>query len=74
VSTTTDLANYARFLRNGAPQAFDDFVAAFARYTADTVQNMINASANLPVVQGHAQQCAKILNVLEEVKNGRRDG
>ena len=54
MSTTTDLANYARFLRNAAPQAFDDFVNSFARYTADTVQNMINANANLPVAQGHA--------------------
>jgi hypothetical protein len=73
VSTTKDLTVYAQFLRNAAPQAFDSFYAVFANYTRQAVENLIYGTNNLQVLQGQAQQCAMILQILEEVKNGGRD-
>ena len=68
MSSTKELDTYARFLRNAAPQPFDDFCTVFEKYTGETVENMINATTNLPLAQGHAQQCAKILQILEKAK------
>jgi hypothetical protein len=70
MNTTNELIDRARFLRNAAPQAFTDFHAAFARYTATVAELMIAADGNLQLYQGHAQQCSKILRVLEDAKNG----
>lgn len=70
MSTTDDLANRARFLRNAAPQAFLDFHAAFAGYTQRKFMDLVDTTVNLQQAQGHAQQCRVILLVLEGVKNG----
>jgi hypothetical protein len=71
VSTTDELLKRARFLRNAAPQAFADFHAAFAAYTEGQYETMVLTTAeSLQNAQGHAQQCKKILNVLDGVKNG----
>lgn len=70
MSTTAELTQYAKFLRNAAPQAYADFCTAFEKYTGEAVKNMLNATTDLSVTQGQAQQCAKILKVLEDVKNG----
>lgn len=71
MSTTTKLAENARFLRNAAPQAFNDFHAAFADYTRQMTEDLIHTTEHVTLAQGRAQQCLKILGVLEEVrKNG----
>jgi hypothetical protein len=70
VSSTKELTTYARFLRNASPQAFDDFFAAFAKYTRDQADILVITTENLQLAQGHAQQCKKILDALEEVKRG----
>jgi hypothetical protein len=68
--TTKGLADYTRFLRNAAPREFADFCTAFAEYTGTVCNTLIYATDNLPLAQGHAQQCAALLKVFEEVKNG----
>jgi hypothetical protein len=70
LSTVDELYNRARFLRNAAPQAFLDFYAAFVDYTDHQYERMVDSAENLQLAQGHAQQCKKILQVLEKVKNG----
>jgi hypothetical protein len=57
-------------MRNAAPQAFSDFCGAFAGYTNRQYEKMVDTSDNVQLAQGHAQQCKKILQVLESVKNG----
>ena len=70
MSSTDNLVRKARFLRNAAPQQFTDFYGAFAEYTATAAEILVKADGNLQTFQGHAQQCAKILRVLEDAKNG----
>lgn len=70
MNSTKELSDYARFLRNGAPDAYAAFVSAFAKYTTQTVENLIQTTENLQLAQGHAQQALKLLRALEEVKNG----
>jgi hypothetical protein len=70
MSTTDELSKRARYMRNASPQAFLDFYAAFVDYTDRQYEVMVHTTENLPNAQGHAQQCKKILDVLEGVKNG----
>jgi hypothetical protein len=70
MSSIDELARRARFLRNASPQAFADFYAAFVDYTDRQYEVMVTTTENLQQAQGHAQQCKKILDVLESVKNG----
>jgi hypothetical protein len=70
MKTTKDLADYMRRLRNAAPQQFAEFHAVFAEYTKQKTIDLINTTTDLQLAQGHAQQCAKLLGVFEEVKNG----
>ena len=69
-TTTKELAEYAKFLRNAAPQEFGNFYGAFENYTRFMVDALVNAAGDISLAQGRAQQCLKILRVLEEVKNG----
>jgi hypothetical protein len=69
MSSTNNLTTKARFLRNASPQAFADFYGAFAEYAEAAADNLMMTSDNLQLAQGHAQQCRKILLILEEVKN-----
>ena len=64
---TKDITTYARFLRNAAPQAYDNFLAAVTRYKDQSIQDMIDTTENVLLAQGRAQQCVKILQALEEV-------
>ena len=64
------MAKHARFIRNAAPQAFADFCTAFATYTGRQYDQMGDTTENVQLAQGHAQQCKKILQMLEQVKNG----
>jgi hypothetical protein len=64
------LEERTRFLRNAAPQEFDNFRLAFGDYTRFMTESMVNATGDLSVAQGRAQQCLKILRVLEEIKDG----
>lgn len=70
MSTTDDLKTKARFLRNAAPRAYDEFFGAFAEYAESMNDILVEVTENWQVHQGHAQQCKKILRVLEEAKNG----
>jgi hypothetical protein len=70
MSSVDELAKRARFLRNAAPQQFADFHAAFVDYTDRQYEVMVQTTENLQQAQGHAQQCKKILDVLEGVRNG----
>ena len=69
-AATDELSTRARFLRNAAPQPFQDFLAAFANYTDRKFVDLVDATDNFQNVQGHAQQCKAILKVLEGVRNG----
>ena len=70
MSPIDNLKTKARFLRNAAPQAFNDFYGAFAEYTEHVTEILVLVDGNFQVHQGHAQQCVKILRTLEEIKNG----
>jgi hypothetical protein len=70
LSTTDELTKRARYLRNAAPQQFNDFYAAFVDYTDRHFEAMVDTTEDLQRAQGHAQMCKKILAVLEGVKNG----
>jgi hypothetical protein len=68
--TTDELTKRARYMRNAAPQQFLDFYAAFAVFTAQHFELLVDTDINLQRAQGHAQMCKKIRDVLEGVKNG----
>jgi hypothetical protein len=70
VSTTEELTKHARFLRNASPSAFQGFYTAFIDYTKRQCGELVNATENLQVAQGHARQCQKILEALERANNG----
>lgn len=68
---TKEIAEHARFIRNANPQVYADFCKAFEKYTNDVILALVTTnSEDLQRAQGRAQQCLKILGVLEEVKNG----
>jgi hypothetical protein len=69
VSSTKDITDRARFLRNASPQAFDQFINAFAQYTATVTDGLVLTTVDLQVVQGQAQQCRKILQALVEARD-----
>jgi hypothetical protein len=69
MATTTELLTTAQYLHNAAPEQFDRFRAEFRRYTAEAVKNLLNASTELPQLQGRAAQCSKLLDeVFDKVK------
>jgi hypothetical protein len=70
VSTTDNLKTKARFLRNAAPRAYDEFFGAFAEYAEAMNDILVEVTENRKLHQGHAQQCKKLMTVLEEAKNG----
>jgi hypothetical protein len=71
MSTTTDeLSKRARFLRNAAPQAYQEFHAAFAAYAGDATKILVETTENFQLYQGHAQQLRKLLLILDGAKNG----
>ena len=70
MSTTNNLTNQARFLRNASPHAYDKFCEEFRAYTAHLGQVLVEADTNLPLHQGRAQMCQKLLIAFEEAKNG----
>lgn len=63
-----DLIQTTQFLKNAAPQQFDQFRAAFEVYTADVFNSLLQATTNLPQVQGQAQQCTKLASMLKGIK------
>ena len=70
MSSTQNLTAKARFLKNAAPRAYDEFLQAFIDYAHAAAGIMIAANENLQLYQGHAQQCLKLLNALEEARDG----
>jgi hypothetical protein len=66
-----ELVKRARFLRNAAPQQFNEFFAAFVDYADGKYEGLVRAEAsNFLQLQGQAQQCQALLQLLEGVKNG----
>jgi hypothetical protein len=70
MSSADDLVRKARFLRNAAPQQFADFYGAVAEYARVSADIMIQATENLQLYQGHAQQAKNFVELLEKAKNG----
>jgi ABC-type amino acid transport substrate-binding protein len=70
MTTTDDLGQKAKFLRNAAPQQFNDFCQAFAAYTNERIDALIFATGNIERAQGQSQQCIKIAKLLNEVRIG----
>lgn len=70
MSSTDNLKIKARFLRNAAPRAYDEFCEAFRAYASASAETLLATTDNWQLYQGHAQQCRKIMNALEEAKNG----
>jgi hypothetical protein len=70
VSTTDELSKRARILRNAAPREFHEFYAAFIDYGERQTAVLLEVTDDWKCAQGHAQQCKKILDVLEGVRNG----
>jgi hypothetical protein len=70
-ASTKDISAHARFIRNAAPQVYEDFCKEFEKYTEASIVAVIETTGEeLVRAQGRAQQCLKILRVLQEVKNG----
>lgn len=56
----------ARLARN-APESWNKFLGALAKYTNDQRDNCIRSPIELlPVAQGRAQACTHLLGLLEE--------
>jgi hypothetical protein len=70
MSTKDELTKRARFLRNAAPQAYQDFQAALAAYAEDATKILVEATENFQLHQGHVQQLRNLLLILEGAKNG----
>jgi hypothetical protein len=70
VNAIKELTEPARFLRNAAPQQFNDFLAVFERYTDQQVNKVVIVGEHIQLAQGHAQQCVKILQTLKEARDG----
>jgi ABC-type transporter MlaC component len=66
-----ELVKRAKFLRNAAPQQFNDFYTAFVNYADRTYKDLVQAeTGNFLQMQGHAQQCKAIVQILEGARNG----
>jgi ABC-type transporter MlaC component len=66
-----ELVKRTKFLRNAAPQQFNDFYAAFVNYADRTYKDLVHAEPNnFLQMQGHAQMCKVLVQVLEGVRNG----
>ena len=70
-NSPTELLDCIKFLRGAAPEHFTRFREAFARYADDVRLKLVNADSKLEVLQGQAQQCEKILQLLTD---GERRG
>jgi hypothetical protein len=71
MTTTKDLLNHACFLRNAAPREFEAFAAAFAKYARQKADDLVVTTTDVQLAQGHAQQCKKINDVLDEARTAR---
>lgn len=70
MSSTNNITNQARFLRNASPKAYDDFCEVFRAYSLHLAQTLVTADTGLQLHQGRAQLCQKLLIAFEEAKNG----
>jgi hypothetical protein len=67
----TSLSDSIRFLHNAAPEEFEQFCQAFARYSDEVRDRLVKSPGQLEVLQGHAQQCVKILELLNGGERAR---
>ena len=71
MSTTDELTKRARFMRNAAPQQFNEFFAAFVEYADRKYEGLVQAeTGNFLQLQGQAQQCQALVQLLDGVRNG----
>ncbi len=68
MSSTDELTRRARFLYHAAPREFQEFFAAFVNYTDQQYEVLVMVTDKWQQAQGHAQQCKKIVGILEEAK------
>jgi hypothetical protein len=66
-----ELTDCIKHLRAAAPEQYRQFREAFARYYEEKVSRLVMSEGELKVLQGHAQQCAAILQFLID---GERHG
>jgi hypothetical protein len=64
MTSLSDLSDSIRFLRHAAPEEFERFRQAFAGYSNDARDKLVQGVDKLEVLQGHAQQCKEILRLL----------
>jgi len=65
-----ELKEYTRYLRNAAPDAFTNFVAAFDNYAGSRIYRLVYAAEDLQLVQGHARECVELKKMFEEISRG----
>jgi len=63
---TAEIVKQARYMRNAAPQQFRDFYTAIINYQMEQLDQLVQATDNLQVAQGRAQQCIKFALLLNE--------
>ena len=61
---TNRLSDSIKFLRNAAPDEFEQFRQAFAQFSAEASDTLIKSVEKLKVLQGQAQMCVKVLQLL----------
>ncbi len=66
------LAQSLKFLRNTAPEEFDNFVRAFNDFADGHNTALLNAGvSDVLVAQGRSQMCLKIKMLLEDAKTNK---
>jgi len=67
-----ELEKRARFLHNAAPREFNEFFAAAVNFADSKFKDLVHAEPNnFLQMQGHAQMCKVLVQVLEGARNGR---
>jgi len=67
----TSLSDSIRFLRNAAPDEFEQFRQAFGRYSDEVRQTCIDAPEKVELMQGQARMCGNIFKWLSGEHCGR---
>lgn len=64
--TLNNLSNACRFVRNAAPEQWDNFVHEFEQFTQVQCEKAIKTDTNIQLVQGFARQCVDLLRAFRE--------
>jgi hypothetical protein len=66
-----NLSDSIKFLRNAAPEEFEQFYQALVRYSDEVRKDLVRAPDKLEVMQGQAQMCEKIVQLLNGESRGK---